>query len=163
MHRLLSNLLDREVPRGLADNMAEVAATHNASVFLVRDSNVTDVLNSSEDTDLNVRFHAIQVVMKLLAVARRQTQEALLNQPATVSRLMALMSDRREIVRNELLLLLSDVGAGSAGLEPVMGGRVRAGRWRPRLRRCGRGCRRSRARMASSSARCASRRARAGR
>ena len=100
----LSNLLDPEVPRGLADNMAEVAATHNASVFLTHDSNVTDVLNSSEDKDLYVRFHAVQVLMKLLAVARRQTQEALLNQPATVSRLMGLTTDRREIVRNEVRL-----------------------------------------------------------
>lgn len=116
----LSNLMDPEVPRGVVAETGEVKAVHNASVFLGSDSHLLEVLNSSEDGDLYVRFHAVQLVMKLLSRARRQTQENVLNQPATVGRVLQLAEDRREIVRNEVLLLLARLGEGSAGLQNIL-------------------------------------------
>ena len=62
----LNNLVDHELPRGGAAEVAAVKATHNAAVFLTHDANLTDVLNSSEDRDGYVRFHAVQLVMKPL-------------------------------------------------------------------------------------------------
>ena len=53
-----------------------------------------------------VKFHAVQLMMRLLAVTPAQTQEAVLGQPAIVGRVMRLLEDTREIVRNEALLLL---------------------------------------------------------
>ena len=116
----LSNLMDPEIPRGVAPEKGEEKAVHNASIFLGNDSYLLDVLNGSEDGDLYVRFHAVQLVMKLLARARRQTQAAMLNQPATVGRVLSLAEDRREIVRNEVLLLLAKLGVGSSGLQNIM-------------------------------------------
>ena len=52
-----------------------------------------------------VKFHAVQLMMRLLAVTPAQTQEAVLGQPAIVGRVMRLLEDTREIVRNEALLL----------------------------------------------------------
>ena len=59
----LSNLMDPEMPRGVAAETGEVKAVHNASVFLTHDVYMLDVLNSSEDGDLYVRYHAVQLVM----------------------------------------------------------------------------------------------------
>ena len=116
----LSNLVDPEVPRGVSADVGEVKAAHNASVFLASDGHLLDVLNSSEDGDLYVRFHAVQLVMKLLTHARKQTQDAVLNQPATIGRVLRLAEDGREIVRNEVLLLLARLSEGSAGLQNIL-------------------------------------------
>ena len=116
----LSNLMDPEVPRSVTAEAGEVKAVHNASVFLTNEGHLLEVLNSSEDGDLYVRFHAVQLVMKLLARARRQTQANVLNQPAAVGRVLALAEDQREIVRNEVLLLLARLGEGNAGLQNIM-------------------------------------------
>ena len=119
----LSNLLDPDIPRQVAETAAVKPAdkvAHNASVFLLHDSNVNDVLNASEDADLYVRYHAVQVIMKLLAIDRPKTQQCVLNTPATVGRVMSLMDDRREIVRNEVLLLLAKLGEGSDGLQNIL-------------------------------------------
>ena len=114
------NLMDPEVPRGVVAETGQVKAVHNASVFLGNDSHLLDVLNSSEDGELYVRFHAVQVVMKLLSLARRQTQDAVLNQPTRVTNFLALMQDKREIVRNEVLLLLATLGDGNTGLQSLL-------------------------------------------
>lgn len=116
----LSNLMDPEVPRTVDSDAGQVKALHNASIFLTNEGHLLEVLNSSEDSDLYVRFHAVQVVMKLLACARRQTQADILNQPATIGRILSLAEDRREIVRNEVLLLLARLGEGNAGLQNIM-------------------------------------------
>lgn len=114
----LVNLVDPEVPRDAPN--AEVAAVHNSAVFLTHDSNLADALNASYDDELYVRFHTVQLVLRLLAAARRQTQEAVLNQPASVGRIMTLVADRREIVRNEVLLLLARLGEGSPDLQNIL-------------------------------------------
>ena len=116
----LSNLMDPEMPRDVPAETGEIKAMHNASAFLSSDGHLLEVLNSSEDNDLYVRFHAVQLVMKLLMRARRQTQEHVLNQPATVGRVLSLAEDQREIVRNEVLLLLARLGEGSAGLQNIL-------------------------------------------
>ena len=117
----LSNLFDPELPRELEkEDAAEIKAVHNASVFLTHDSNVSDLLGGAEDADLYVRFHAVQALMKLLGFARRQTQEAILNQPQCVGRLMHIIEDERDIVRNEVLLLLARIGEGNAGLQNIL-------------------------------------------
>ena len=62
----LSNLMDPEMPRDVPAETGEIKAMHNASAFLSSDGHLLEVLNSSEDNDLYVRFHAVQLVMKLL-------------------------------------------------------------------------------------------------
>jgi hypothetical protein len=125
----LTNLLDTEVPKGMAE-AAQVAAMHNAGIFLTNATNVGVVLNAidGEENDMYVRFYAVQLLMKLLAVAPAQTQDAVLSQPAVVSRVMQLMEDRREIVRNEVLLLLAELSKGNADLQNILAFQVRRGR-----------------------------------
>ena len=117
----LTNLLDTEVPKGMAE-AAQVAAMHNAGIFLTNATNVGVVLNAidGEENDMYVRFYAVQLLMKLLAVAPAQTQDAVLSQPVVVSRVMQLMEDRREIVRNEVLLLLAELSKGNADLQNIL-------------------------------------------
>jgi len=67
-----------------------------------------------------VKFHAVQLMMRLLAVTPAQTQEAVLGQPAIVGRVMRLLEDTREIVRNEALLLLAELSKGNPELQNIL-------------------------------------------
>ena len=120
----LSNLVDPDVPRdtgeGTDRDKVVTKATHNAGIFLSRDTYLTAVLHSSQDQDLYVRFHAIQLAMKLLSRSRGPTQDAVLNQPTTVGHVLDLANDSREIVRNEVLLLLAALSEGSAALQNIL-------------------------------------------
>jgi hypothetical protein len=89
-----ANLFDSELPKGREDDAAEVKAMHNVSVFLTRDGSVSDLMLGAENEDVYARYHAVQALMRLLGLARRQTQEAILNEPTCVGRLMGLVEDR---------------------------------------------------------------------
>jgi hypothetical protein len=97
----LANLMDPEVPREEPE-AAQVAAVHNSGVFLQRASNISFVTGAAEYSDLYVKFHCVQLLIRLLTVAREQTQEAVLSQPASVGHILQLLDDQREIVRNEV-------------------------------------------------------------
>lgn len=113
---VLVNLVDPEVPK----DQGAVSGPHNAGVFLTHESNVAAALGAANDNDLYVRYHAANLVMRLLAVSRVPTQEAILNQPALVGLALLLLDDKREIVRNEVLLLLARLGEGNAALQNIM-------------------------------------------
>ena len=117
----LANLMDAEVPRGMAE-AAQVASMHNCGVFLTNSANVSTVLNTvdNEEDDMYVRYHAVQLMMRLLTLAPAQTQDAVLSQPAVVGRVMQLIEDKREIVRNEVLLLLAQLARGNADLQNIL-------------------------------------------
>lgn len=115
----LSNLFDQELPRDSLE-MAELKACHNTSVFVRTERNVGALIDASDDDDLYVRFHAVQALMKLLSLERRPTQRAVLGQPACVPKLMGLLNDRRDVLRNEVLLLLPALGEGDTGLQTLI-------------------------------------------
>ena len=117
----LANLMDAEMPKGMAE-AARVASVHNCGVFLTNGANVSLVLGSvdGEEDDMYVKFHAVQLMMRLLAVTPAQTQEAVLGQPAIVGRVMRLLEDKREIVRNEALLLLAELSKGNPELQNIL-------------------------------------------
>lgn len=128
----LSNLMDPEVPREDPE-AARVAAVHNSSVFLQRPSNVSTVTVAVDYADLYVKFHCVQLLIRLLTISREQTQEAVLSQPASVGRILQLMEDRREIIRNEVLLLLARLAEANSDLQNILafqGGELSATRTR---------------------------------
>ena len=112
--------MPRDTGEGTDRDKVVTKATHNAGIFLSRDTYLTAVLHSSQDQDLYVRFHAIQLAMKLLSRSRGPTQDAVLNQPTTVGHVLDLANDSREIVRNEVLLLLAALSEGSAALQNIL-------------------------------------------
>ena len=115
----LVNLLDRDVPKEQPD-AAQVAATHNCGVLLSHPEKIGVILGAAENSDMYVRYHATQLLMRLLSVAAARTQEAMLEQPATVAAVVKLLEDKREIVRNEVLLLLAQLSAHNASLQTIL-------------------------------------------
>lgn len=59
-----------------------------------------------QEYDFYVRFHDIQLLGTLLAIRPDHVQDCVLTAPMGISRLMDLLGDRREIIRNGKLNIL---------------------------------------------------------
>jgi len=68
---------------------------------MVQDANnVVILLDMLEENDFYVRFHVVTLLSMLVLNNTPRLQECILTSPMGMSRLMALLDDRREIIRN---------------------------------------------------------------
>ncbi|KAJ1985767.1 Vesicle-mediated ER to Golgi transport protein [Dimargaris cristalligena] len=78
------------------------------------------LLDIIEEPDFYVRFNAVQLLSTLLASHPTPLQDAILVLPLGVGRLMDLLDDHRDIVRNEALLLLVALTEDSAEIQKIV-------------------------------------------
>ena len=67
-----------------------------------------------------IRRPAVQLVTFLLSNCSREVQQQLLDSHVGVSRLMDILSDTREVLRNDALILLFKVTKGNANLQKIV-------------------------------------------
>ena len=115
----LVNLADLETPRESAES-ARVAGHHNCSVLLETAGHLGRALGATEDTDMYTRYHALQLLLKLLAADADATQAAVLSDPQTLARVLSLLDDKREIVRNEVLVVVTRLSLGNPELQNIL-------------------------------------------
>jgi hypothetical protein len=77
-----------------------------SEIFLKRPENVVLVLNCLEEFEFKVRMSAVRVLTNLLQNKLSAVQQVILESPMGISRLMDILADRREVIRNDGLLLL---------------------------------------------------------
>ncbi|RIA90587.1 General vesicular transport factor p115 [Glomus cerebriforme] len=83
-------------------------------------SNINLFLDILQEYDFYVRFHDIQLLSILLSIRPDHVQECILSAPMGISRLMDLLDDRREIIRNEGLLLLISLTENNADIQKIV-------------------------------------------
>ncbi|RKO90358.1 p115 like vesicle tethering protein [Blyttiomyces helicus] len=83
-------------------------------------SNVALLLDILEEVDFYVRFYTVQLLTTLLQNIGTRLQEAILTSPLGISRLIDLLDDRREIIRNEGLLLLIALTQSNAEIQKII-------------------------------------------
>lgn len=89
-------------------------------MFLKNSENVTLVLGYLEEYDFRVRWSAIKLLTTLLANKTKDIQEIVLVSPMAVSKLMDLLIDSREVIRNDALLLLIQLTKGNANIQKIV-------------------------------------------
>ena len=89
-------------------------------MFIKTPENVTLVLGYLEEYDFRVRWSAIKLLTCLLANRTKEIQEIILVSPMGVSKLMDLLIDSREIIRNDALLLLIQLTKGNANIQKIV-------------------------------------------
>lgn len=89
-------------------------------MFLKFEHNITIVLSYLEEFDFKVRWPAIKLLTSLLANRHKDIQEIILVSPMAVSRLMDLLMDTREVIRNDALLLLIELIKGNANIQKIV-------------------------------------------
>lgn len=89
-------------------------------MFIKRSENVSIVLNYLPEFDFRVRWSTIKLLKDLLANKTKEIQEVVLVSPMAVSKLMDLLSDTREVIRNDALLLLTQLTKGNANIQKIV-------------------------------------------
>lgn len=89
-------------------------------MFIKTPDNISLVLSHLEEYDFRVRWSAIKLLTCLLANRTKEIQEVVLVSPMGVSRLMDLLVDSREIIRNDALLLLIQLTKGNANIQKIV-------------------------------------------
>lgn len=88
--------------------------------FRKESDNITLLLDILAEVDFYVRFNSIAFLTTLLQTATQKLQDAILTSPLGISRLIDLLNDHREIIRNEGLLLLIELTKSNADIQKIV-------------------------------------------
>ncbi|KAI5711551.1 hypothetical protein M8J75_001297 [Diaphorina citri] len=121
----LCNIIDpdkfqeEELPEGAIHREISVGEQFT-EIFIKNHENVSLVLGYLEEFDFRVRWSAVKLLTGLLLNRRKNIQEIVLTSPMGVSKLMDLLEDSREIIRNDALLLLISLTQGNANIQKIV-------------------------------------------
>ncbi|XP_046405737.1 general vesicular transport factor p115 [Ischnura elegans] len=89
-------------------------------IFIKQPENVGLILGLMEEYEFNVRWPAVKLFTSMLANKPKEIQEIVLVSPMGVSKLMDLLEDNREVIRNDALLLLIKLAKGNANIQKIV-------------------------------------------
>ncbi|CAD6192907.1 unnamed protein product [Caenorhabditis auriculariae] len=91
-----------------------------AEVMLKRAGLVSSVLAAIEQFDFGVRRTAVQLLTSLLRHRGPEVQASVMGQPMGVSKLVDIVHDNREIIRNEAILMLCELSRSNAQIQQLL-------------------------------------------
>lgn len=89
-------------------------------MFIKNTENVSLVLGFLEEYDFRVRWPAVKLLTSLLASKPKEIQDIILVSPMGVSKLMDLLVESREVIRNDALLLLINLTKSNANIQKIV-------------------------------------------
>ncbi|KAF5291451.1 hypothetical protein FQR65_LT01762 [Abscondita terminalis] len=89
-------------------------------MFIKNPDNVSLVLSFLEEYDFRVRWPAVKLLTSLLSNKPKDIQDIILVSPMGVSKLMDILADSREVIRNDTLLLLIQLTKGNANIQKIV-------------------------------------------
>jgi hypothetical protein len=104
---VLETLLMLFNPNEDSPEASEEIALWLADEFTQRQENITLLLDFLESNDFYSRLYSLQLLSAILAARTERTEECVFNAPLGISRLVAILDDRRDAVRNEAITLLT--------------------------------------------------------
>uniref|UniRef100_A0A673HYQ1 General vesicular transport factor p115 n=1 Tax=Sinocyclocheilus rhinocerous TaxID=307959 RepID=A0A673HYQ1_9TELE len=88
--------------------------------FIGEPDNITLLLTLLEEFDFHVRWRGVKLLTVLLKSQCAPVQSIVLVSPMGVSRLMDLLADSREVIRNDGLLLLQQLTKGNTAIQKIV-------------------------------------------
>ncbi|XP_070583047.1 general vesicular transport factor p115 isoform X4 [Erythrolamprus reginae] len=89
-------------------------------IFIKQHENVTLLLSYLEEFDFHVRWPGVKLLTILLKHQGPPLQQIILVSPMGVSRLMDLLADSREVIRNDGVLLLQQLTKSNAAIQKIV-------------------------------------------
>ncbi|XP_023283986.1 general vesicular transport factor p115 isoform X2 [Seriola lalandi dorsalis] len=108
------------VPDENAQKQADDLGALFTDKFIQDPEHVTLLLTLLEEFDFHVRWPGVKLLTALLKNQGVQLQGVILVSPMGVSRLMDLLADSREVIRNDGLLLLQQLTKGNAAIQKIV-------------------------------------------
>ncbi|KAI8146809.1 p115 like vesicle tethering protein [Fennellomyces sp. T-0311] len=102
------------------EGLAEDKGYKYTDMFLKDSPNVAIVLDVLEEFDFYVRYSAIKFLATLSYNRNAGIQQCILTSPMGITRLVDLLNDKRDIIRNESLLLLISLTQNNAEIQKLV-------------------------------------------
>lgn len=103
-----------------AQKQADDLGAQFTEKFIEDPEHVTLLLTLLEEFDFHVRWPGVKLLTALLKNQGPQVQGVILVSPMGVSRLMDLLADSREVIRNDGLLLLQQLTKSNAAIQKIV-------------------------------------------
>ncbi|XP_009989673.1 PREDICTED: general vesicular transport factor p115-like, partial [Tauraco erythrolophus] len=118
LYNVISNDLEEEEQgkRLVSDDLG----SQFTEIFIKQQENVTLLLTLVEEFDFHVRWPGVKLLTSLLKQQGPQVQQIILVSPMGVSRLMDLLADSREVIRNDGVLLLQQLTKSNAAIQKIV-------------------------------------------
>lgn len=107
-------------PNENSPEASEEIALWLADEFTQRQENITLLLDFLDTNDFYSRLYSLQLLSAILASRTERTEECIFTAPLGISRLVAVLDDRREQVRNEALSLLTYLTPSSSEIQKLV-------------------------------------------
>lgn len=117
---VLETLLMLFNPNESSPEASEEIALWLADEFTQRQDNITLLLDFLETNDFYSRLYSLQLLSAILASRTERTEECIFTAPLGISRLVAVLDDKREVVRNEAISLLTYLTPNSSELQKLV-------------------------------------------
>ena len=104
---VLETLIMLFSPDEASQEASEEISLWMADEFTQRHENITILLELLETEDFYSRLYSLQLLNSILSARPERTEECILDTPLGISRLVDVLDDRREAIRNEGLSLLT--------------------------------------------------------
>ncbi|XP_067850696.1 general vesicular transport factor p115 isoform X3 [Heptranchias perlo] len=126
LYNLISNDVEEEEPANESEEEnAQKQSTDDLAgqfteIYIKHQENLSLLLSLLEEFDFHVRWPAVKLLTALLKNQGPQVQQIILVSPMGVSRMMDLLADSREVIRNDGLLLLQQLTKASAAIQKIV-------------------------------------------
>uniref|UniRef100_H0WFV5 General vesicular transport factor p115 n=1 Tax=Otolemur garnettii TaxID=30611 RepID=H0WFV5_OTOGA len=123
LYNIISNDEEEEVEEN-STRQSEDLGSQFTEIFIKQQENVTLLLSLLEEFDFHVRWPAVKLLTSLLKQLGPQVQQIILVSPQLyvpgVSRLMDLLADSREVIRNDGVLLLQALTRSNGAIQKIV-------------------------------------------
>ncbi|KAI5853506.1 p115 like vesicle tethering protein [Tricharina praecox] len=117
---VLETLLMLFVPDALNLESSGDIALWLTDEFTQKQENITILLDLLEDGDFFIRLYALQLLAAISNNRPARTQECVYTAPLGVNRLVEILGDKREAIRNEAVLLIIHLSAGHTDIQKMI-------------------------------------------
>ncbi|KAK2041139.1 hypothetical protein LZ31DRAFT_473051 [Colletotrichum somersetense] len=117
---VLETLLMLFSPNEDSPEASEEIALWLADEFTQRQENITLLLDFLDSTDFYSRLYSLQLLAAILSARTERTEECVFTAPLGISRLVAVLDDSREAVRNEAINLLIFLTPSSTDIQKLV-------------------------------------------
>ncbi|KAL3290791.1 intracellular protein transport protein [Colletotrichum asianum] len=117
---VLETLLMLFSPNEDSPEASEEIALWLADEFTMRQENITLLLDFLDTSDFYSRLYSLQLLAAILSARTERTEECVFTAPLGISRLVAVLDDSREAVRNEAITLLTYLTPSSTDIQKLV-------------------------------------------
>lgn len=117
---VLETLIMLFSPDETSPEASEEISLWMADEFTQRQDNITILLDLLETADFYSRLYSLQLLNAILSARAERTEECIFTAPLGISRLVAVLDDTREAIRNEGLSLLTYLTPHSPELQKLV-------------------------------------------